>query len=337
MEQQHLLLCERLQVLLALHGRHLRVSSSTRMSTGIVPPTYGPSVLLSGREGPAIDASAVRSPVPHRHRRARTLHLARSAGAALERPAPAGGQEPDGRGNEEDVGAAGIEAQHGELAPAPWLYAGDRGRATVTDPRLQLVALEARSTAALPTFLRLDSERYAAKCGLNRSLARTPATGFTSTRCASAAFASHFPYHIHKTRRETLSHPTVSPALIFLRRFPPNSSFFWRYLASSRFPIRHCDCIFTDLADRADPSYIVDFALARATARISMLSRPSYTYIVSYLSWTYVRTDFTDLDGSHYSYPVFIQRALTVSSPALYIVYCSTTIVCTRRIFAIAL
>ncbi|KAJ7763934.1 hypothetical protein B0H14DRAFT_372888 [Mycena olivaceomarginata] len=38
---------------------------------------------------------------------------------------------------------------------------------------------------------------------------------------------------------------------------------------------------------RADHSYIVDFALARTTACVSTLSRPSYTYIVSHLSWTY--------------------------------------------------
>ncbi|KAJ7687891.1 hypothetical protein B0H14DRAFT_3533725 [Mycena olivaceomarginata] len=42
--EQHLLLCERLQAVLALHGRH-----PSRMLTGIVPPTYPPSVLLSGR------------------------------------------------------------------------------------------------------------------------------------------------------------------------------------------------------------------------------------------------------------------------------------------------
>ncbi|KAJ7690942.1 hypothetical protein B0H14DRAFT_847038 [Mycena olivaceomarginata] len=113
-------------------------------------------------------------------------------------------------------------------------------------------------------------------------------------------------------------------SLIFLRRLPPNPSFSDDtppHLASPCIsstalgippftsldePKRHCDCIFTDRADRADPSYIVDFALARPTACVSTL-HPSYTYIVSHLSWTYVRTDFTYLDhGHHYSYQVFL-------------------------------
>ncbi|KAJ7750018.1 hypothetical protein B0H14DRAFT_3896989 [Mycena olivaceomarginata] len=126
LEQQDLLLCERLQSLLALHGCHLRMSSPTRMSTGILPPAYAPSVPLSGREGvdpPAIDASAVRSPALHCHRRARE-HRCGSGDVRTGSntvPIPAEGQGADGRGDEEDVGAAGVEAHPGELAPAPWL------------------------------------------------------------------------------------------------------------------------------------------------------------------------------------------------------------------------
>ncbi|KAJ7697558.1 hypothetical protein B0H14DRAFT_3904946 [Mycena olivaceomarginata] len=118
-----------------------------------------------------------------------------SAGAALEMPT-----------------LAATLLLHRREAPAPRLYASDRGRASVADPRLRFVALKARSTSALATFLRLNSERSAAKCGLNcsvrtRSLARTPATGFTFTRCASAAFASHFPYHIRTRPHLTPLYP----------------------------------------------------------------------------------------------------------------------------------
>ncbi|KAJ7339241.1 hypothetical protein DFH08DRAFT_964273 [Mycena albidolilacea] len=49
LEQQDLLLCERLQALLALHGRGVRSGSPT--PTGITPAACAPSVLLSGSEG----------------------------------------------------------------------------------------------------------------------------------------------------------------------------------------------------------------------------------------------------------------------------------------------
>ncbi|KAJ7763935.1 hypothetical protein B0H14DRAFT_2972027, partial [Mycena olivaceomarginata] len=91
MEQRHLHLCARLQALLALHGRHLRVSSSTRMWTGIVPPTYAPSVLLSGREGVDLPLSTPAPSAPlcpiTTAGRARSGSRG-SAGAALEISAP---------------------------------------------------------------------------------------------------------------------------------------------------------------------------------------------------------------------------------------------------------
>ncbi|KAJ7318391.1 hypothetical protein DFH08DRAFT_1036639 [Mycena albidolilacea] len=129
MEQQDLLLCERLQALLALHRHRLRASSPTRMSTGIVPPACAPSVFLSGSavvEVPAaLDVRAARSPALHHHS-ACTLHLARKyrqqrhgAGDACASgnaaTAPAGRQRSDGRGCEEDVRAAGVEAPPREL------------------------------------------------------------------------------------------------------------------------------------------------------------------------------------------------------------------------------
>jgi hypothetical protein len=168
---------------------------------------------------------------------------------------------------------------------------------------------------ARPQFRAIRCEVWVGCSVRTRSLARTPATEFTFTRCASAAFASHFPYHIRTTRHETSSHPTVSPALthlsttlstqfVFFLTIPRFISLRHR-ISSTAFgippfthpdePKRHCDCISTDLADRADPSYIVDFALARTTTCVSTLSRPSYICIVSHLSWTYVRKDFTDL------------------------------------------
>ncbi|KAJ7691386.1 hypothetical protein B0H14DRAFT_844643 [Mycena olivaceomarginata] len=84
-------LCERLQALLALHGRHLRVSSATRMSAGIVPPTYAPSVFLSGRDGVDLPLSTPAPSAPlcfiATAWRARSSSCG-SAGPALEMSAP---------------------------------------------------------------------------------------------------------------------------------------------------------------------------------------------------------------------------------------------------------
>ncbi|KAJ7797399.1 hypothetical protein B0H14DRAFT_57837 [Mycena olivaceomarginata] len=145
MEQQHLL-CERLQALLTLHGRHLRVSSSTRMSTGVIPPTYAPSVLST----PVPSAPCASLPPPGAHAPARAgapVRLWRCPRRAVA--GPSGGQEADACGDEEDVGATGIGAQCGELAPAPWLYAGDRGRASFANPRLRLVAVSSSASITM--------------------------------------------------------------------------------------------------------------------------------------------------------------------------------------------
>ncbi|KAJ7698449.1 hypothetical protein B0H14DRAFT_786336 [Mycena olivaceomarginata] len=94
LEQQDLLLCERLQALLARHGRGVR--SASPAPTGITPAACAPSVLLSGREGvdmtsPLLSNVTPTPPAPLRFittTRARSISpgSAGSSGAMLEMP-----------------------------------------------------------------------------------------------------------------------------------------------------------------------------------------------------------------------------------------------------------
>ncbi|KAJ7339228.1 hypothetical protein DFH08DRAFT_1014126 [Mycena albidolilacea] len=93
LEQQDLLLCERLQALIALHGRGVRSASPT--PTGITPAACAPSVLLSGSEGVdiAYPLLSTVTPAPPAPLRFITTTRARSSsrgnagsGAVLEMP-----------------------------------------------------------------------------------------------------------------------------------------------------------------------------------------------------------------------------------------------------------
>ncbi|KAJ7824224.1 hypothetical protein B0H14DRAFT_3874917 [Mycena olivaceomarginata] len=90
LEQQHLLLYERQQALLALHRRHLCSASPTWISTGIVPPACALSVLLSGSEGVdpltflPLSTPAPRAPLPFI---TTTRDSTGSSSAAFEMPA----------------------------------------------------------------------------------------------------------------------------------------------------------------------------------------------------------------------------------------------------------
>jgi hypothetical protein len=119
----------------ALYGHHLRVSFPTRMSTGIVPPAYVASVLLSEREvvdlplstpapcAPLHFVTTTRPPSSSRVSTGSNGAGARGARSHSDAAVAPAGRQADCREGEEDVRAAGVKARRVELALVSWLYA----------------------------------------------------------------------------------------------------------------------------------------------------------------------------------------------------------------------